>query len=367
LDLQPPPSAEPPDLVALVRSPESPRELRLFAARGLLPLGNEDGARALLAVLLDGDSEIAAAARETFAAMPPDAFVAFLEDGEPTAAELDAIGRHSEDPFVLERVIRHRRVGDETLLALAPKVTGAPQDALIVNQVRLLRQPALIQALLDNPDLTADGRRRLNELEEEFFEKEARRREQERLRREEELRRAEQEAKGIVFEDAAEAEPGAGGEDGLPIGAAEDLDEISKANLAQTYRRISVMTVKEKVELAQKGTKEERRILIGDVNKLVSMAVLNCESITMSEIEGFCMMRHLHSDLFQEIASTREWIKKPKIQLALVMNPAVPINITLPLVKFLGMRELRHIMRDRNLPEGVRSSARKILFDKRGG
>jgi hypothetical protein len=79
------------------------------------------------------------------------------------------------------------------------------------------------------------------------------------------------------------------------------------------------------------------------------------------------MMRHLHTDLFQEIAHTREWIKKPKIQLALVMNPAVPINITLPLVKFLGLRELRHVMRDRNLPEGIRSSARKILFDKRGG
>jgi hypothetical protein len=369
LDPQPPPSAEPQDLVALVRSPDSPRVLRLFAARGLLPLGNEDRVRALLAVLLDGDPEIAASARETFSAMPPDELVRFLEDGDPTSQELDAVGRHSQDPFVLERVIRHRRVGDETLLALAPIVTGTPQDALIVNQVRLLRQPALIQALLDNPDLTIDGRRRLNELQEEFFEKDARRREQERLRREEEQRLADQEAKGIVFEDAAEAEPAAAGEDGLPVGAQaeEDLDEISRANLAQTYRRISVMTVKEKVELAQKGTKEERRILIGDVNKLVSMAVLNCESITLAEIEGFCMMRHLHTDLFQEIAHTREWIKKPKIQLALVMNPAVPINITLPLVKFLGLRELRHVMRDRNLPEGIRSSARKILFDKRGG
>ena len=162
--------------------------------------------------------------------------------------------------------------------------------------------------------------------------------------------------------------PTASGKSTLALELAETFGcEIISVDSAQIYRRISVMTVKEKVELAQKGTKEERRILIGDVNKLVSMAVLNCESITMSEIEGFCMMRHLHSDLFQEIASTREWIKKPKIQLALVMNPAVPINITLPLVKFLGMRELRHIMRDRNLPEGVRSSARKILFDKRGG
>jgi hypothetical protein len=127
------------------------------------------------------------------------------------------------------------------------------------------------------------------------------------------------------------------------------------------------MTVKEKVELAQKGTKEERRILIGDVNKLVSMAVLNCESITLQEVESFCMMRHLNTDLFQEISKTREWMRKPKIQLALVTNPAVPINITLPLVKYLGMRELRHLTKDRNLSEGIRMAARKVLFDKRGG
>jgi hypothetical protein len=367
LEPEPPISAEPQDLVALVRSPESPRELRLFASRGLLPLGSEDRIRALLAVLLDGDSEIAASARDTFAALPPDDIVRFLDDTETSAFELDAVGRHSQDPFVLERVIRHRRVTDETLLALAATVTGAPQDALIVNQVRLLRQPELVQALLDNPGLTADGRRRLNELQEEFFEKEARRREQERRRREEEKRLAEQEAKGIVFEEAAEAEAAPAGEDGLPAATPEGEDEFTKANTAQIYRRIAVMTVKEKVELAQKGTKEERRILISDVNKLVSMAVLNCEAITLAEIESFCLMRHLNTDLFQEIAKTREWIRKPKIQLALVSNPAVPINITLPLVKFLGIRELRTLTRDRNLPEVIRTTAQKVLFDKRGG
>ena len=120
------------------------------------------------------------------------------------------------------------------------------------------------------------------------------------------------------------------------------------------------------MDLAQKGSKEERRILIGDINKIVSLAVLRCESLTPAEIETFCSMRHLHTDVFQEIASTREWVKKPKIQLALVSNPAVPLNVTLPLVKFLGMRDLRNLSRDRNLSEAIRISARKVLFEKRG-
>ena len=358
----PPTTAEPQDLVAIVRSPESRRELRLFAARGLLPLERDDRMRALLAVTTDEDPEIGNAARETFALLPPDDVVRFLADGSPTPFELDIVSRSSEDPFVLERIVRNAQVTDETLLRLAFAVTGAPQDALIVNQVRLIRQPALIEALFANPGLTPDGRRRLEELREEFFEKDKRRRDQEKLRREEEERRARQEAEGIVFEEAAvagEAPGGAAlGEEGAPTAV--------EANLSAMYRRISMMTVKEKVELAQKGNKEERRILIGDANKIVSMAVLTCESVTQAEIEGFCAMRHLGTEIYHEIASTREWIKKPRIQLALVTNPAVPLAISLPLVKYLGMRDLRNIGRDRNLPEGVRQMARKVFTEKRG-
>ena len=358
----PPTTAESQDLVAIVRSPDSPRELRLFAARGLLPLERDDRLRALLVVMTDEDPEIGNAARATFGLLPPDDVVRFLTDGSPSSFELDVVSRSSDDPFVLERIVRHARVSDETLLRLASAVSGAPQDALIVNQVRLLRQPALIEALHGNPNLTPDGRRRLDELREEFFEKEKRRREQEKVRREEEERRARQEAEGIVFEEAAVA---AATSDGAPLGE-EGTPTAIEANLSAIYKRISMMTVKEKVELAQKGNKEERRILIGDANKIVSMAVLTCESISQAEVEAFCSMRHLASEIFQEIASTREWIKKPRIQLALVTNPAVPLAISLPLVKYLGMRDLRNIGRDRNLPEGVRQMARKVFTEKRG-
>ncbi len=363
-DIEPPPPAEPQDILSIVRAPDAPRDLRVFAARGLLPLERDDRLRALLAVMGDEDPEVGPPANETFSALPPDDVVRFLDEGQPTGAELDTVSRSCEDPFVLERIIRHPGASDETLMRLASTASGAPQEALIVNQVRLLREPALIDALLENPTLTADGRRRLAELREEFFEKEERRREQDRLRREEEERRARQEAEGIVFEEAAAgAEPGT---EEAPEGHGAAVDEVAEAGLAAIYRRISMMTVKEKVELAQKGSKEERRILIADANKIVSMAVLTCESITQAEVEAFCSMRHLASEIFQEIASTREWIKKARIQFALITNPAVSLSITLPLVKYLSMRELRKIGRDRNLPEGIRLAARKIILEKRG-
>ncbi len=358
---------DPQDLIAIVRSPDAPRELRVFAARGLLPLERDDRLRALLSVVSDSDPDIGPPAAETLGLVPPDDLARFLDEADPTEAELDVISRHSDDHFVLERVIRNRAAGDDTLLRLASIVSGAPQESLIINQVRLLRQPALIDVLLENPDLTADGKRRLLEMREEFFEKEGRRRAHERLQLEEEERRARQEAAGIVF-DEPEAGAAGGESEGADeggVGALSDEDANSSA-LAAVFRRISLMTVKDKVGLAQRGTKEERRILIGDVNKLVSMAVLRCEALTLAEVESFCAMRHLHTEIFYEIASSREWVKRPRIQLALVSNPAVPLSITLPLVKFLGMRDLRSLTRDRNLPEGIRMGARKVIFEKRG-
>jgi hypothetical protein len=358
-----PAALEPQDLVALVRSRDATRELKAFAARGLLPLDSDDRMRALLAVADDPDTEIAIAAVETFGQIAPDEVARFVDEAAPGEVELDVISRQTDDHAVIERVIRNRSVAGETLLRLATTVTGAPQDALIVNQVRLLRQPALIDALLGNPGLTVDGRRRLLELREEFFEKEERRREQERLRVEEEGRRAQQEAAGIVFEEAVE---GGTPEEAEELPAAEAEEDYNPANLAQVFRRISQLTVKEKLDLAQKGTKEERRILIADANKIVCLAVLHNESLIPAEVESFCTMRHLATEIFHAIASTREWIKRPKIQHALVSNPSVPLPITLPLIKFMGMRDLRNLARDRNLPEGVRMTARKILLEKQG-
>jgi hypothetical protein len=357
----PPATAEPQDLLSLVRSPGAPQELRLFAARGLLPLEAVDRLKAVLAVVDDPDLEVQIPARQTLSGIAPDDLAAFLDEGNPSPEEIDVISRHSDDHVVIERVIRNRDVSDETLLRLAGTVTGAPQDSLIVNQVRLLRTPVLIDALLGNPELTIDGRRRLLELREEFFEKEERRKQQERLRQEEEERRARRESEGVLFEEAEGELPGAGA-GGLEL-PAPGADET---NLSATYRRISSLTVKEKIECAQRGTKEERRILIGDANKIVSLAVLGCEALTFAELETFCAMRHLHTEVYQEIARTREWIRRPAIQIALVNNPAVPLKISLPLVKHLSLRDLRIIMRDRNLPEPVRATAKKLVYGKEG-
>lgn len=357
--------ADPRDLVSLLRTGEAPRELRQFAARGLLPLDADDQMRALLAVMDDPEPDTSEAARATLATITPDEFTRFLRQGAPSGVELDIIARRTEDSFVLEQIIRNKNVADETLEVLARTVTGDPQEALIVNQVRLLKQPSLIDALFANENLTADGRRRLLEVREEFFEKEERRKEAERLRLEEEAERAAE--AGIVGELTAEeqAEVDAARADDSAKESLSDEEFRRLLTEGGIFRKIGTMTVSEKIKLAFSGGREERRILIGDSNKLVSMAVLKSRGITVNEVEAICLMRSLSDEIYRTIAGRREWIRKPPIVLALVKNPKVPLAITMPLIKHIPLREMRLISRDPNLADGLRITARKALIEKR--
>lgn len=346
------------DLVALLRSGGVPVEIRRFAARRDLPLDRDDQTRALLTVLGDEDLEVAAAAQETLGAMPPDELAAFVSRPDTTAEELESISLQCGDGAVLEQVIRHKDVDDATLARLARVVTGGPQEAFVINQVRLLRNPTLIDALFENPDLTTDARRRLLEVREEFFEKETRKKEADEIRGVDELRLAQEIAEAEVEEKRVKREAG-------EAAAIAKADLESSLTTGAAYRRIAVMTVSEKIKLAYSGGKEERRILMSDANKLVGAAVLKSRGLTIAEIESFCSMRHLDEEIFRKIAGNREWIRKPAVISALVKNPKVNLAITLPLVKRLMDRDLKAIVRDPNLAEGIRIASRKVIQERR--
>jgi hypothetical protein len=286
----------------------------------------------------------------------------------PAEDDLDLLAREADDPFVLEEIVRSRATSDDTLLHLARTATGRPQQALISNQARLLAHPALIRALLENPDLTAEGRRLLTELTEEFFEKKAR-------RLESEARRVREE-RATAAEEAARLESGMG-EDELALDDLDDLEEEAEAEAASPaddenslfigaiYKRIGTMNVSEKIKLAYTGSKEERRILIGDTNKLVGIAVLKSRALSVNEAESFASMRNLDEEIYRRISWNRDWMRKPAMVVALVRNPRVPLDIVLPLLKRLSIRELRAVVRDRNLAPVIRATARRFMVLKR--
>src|SRR5205814_8580199 len=72
-----------------------------------------------------------------------------------------------------EAVVLNHNTPDEAIAALASTTTdGSLLELITINQQRLIRAPAIIDAVLANPVRTHEAERRVREVRREFFEKE---------------------------------------------------------------------------------------------------------------------------------------------------------------------------------------------------
>jgi len=124
---------------------------------------------------------------------------------------------------------------------------------------------------------------------------------------------------------------------------------------------ISSLPVIDRIKLAMRGTREQRGVLVRDANRLVSAAVLSSPKLTETEVETFARMANVSDEVLRVIGTNRHWTKNYTVIASLVRNPKTPPAISLPLVARLNDRDVKSLAVDRNVPEGLRLSARKIL------
>jgi hypothetical protein len=128
-----------------------------------------------------------------------------------------------------------------------------------------------------------------------------------------------------------------------------------------TAQRLGKLSVAERIKHAMLGTREERFILIRDVNRLVAAAALSSPKVSQADIEAFAKMANVSEDVLRAIGNSRAWTKHYPVVSSLALNPKTPISVSLGLVGRLIERDLNMIMRDRNMPEPLRSAARRLL------
>ena len=141
--------------------------------------------------------------------------------------------------------------------------------------------------------------------------------------------------------------------------ADEEDDERS------AMQRLQSMTVPQKMSRAMKGTREERSILVRDPNKLISAAVLSSPKLTDSEVEAFAKMSSVSEDILRTISRNRNWVKNYVVVSALARNPKTPLPISMNLLNRLNEKDLKVLSTNRNVPEVLRTTARKkVVIDK---
>src|SRR5512134_1607193 len=144
------------------------RDLRLMAAQGLLPLKPEDLLELWTDLVGDADEGVRAAAEKSLASFPAPEFQPILKSRETPAAVLSWAVTHRREHELREAALQNNSLPDETIEALAPTLTQALSELVVINQTRLLRRTSLLVALESNAGLSNDQKRRLRELRESF-------------------------------------------------------------------------------------------------------------------------------------------------------------------------------------------------------
>jgi hypothetical protein len=340
-------------LVEQFRRGGVPRELRLMAAQGVLPLKPEDLVEMWTGLVGDADEAVRAAAESSLSAFPVAELQPMLKSRDtPSAVLAWAVTRRPEQEL-RETVLQNTSLPDETIEALAPILPQALAELVVINQTRLLRRTSLLVALESNAGLNNDQKRRLRELRESF-------------------RIGEVEAAPPPAPEAPPPPEPAPEPEIAPIGdvfltedqavvtylSEEERQQTEKVNAVQKIYRLNTA---EKLITALKGSREERAILIRDPNRLVAMGVLGSPRITEAEIESFSAMKNVSDQILREIGNHREWTKRYTVINNLVRNPRTPVGLALNLVPRLGPRDIKAIAVDRNVPEPVRKQAQKFV------
>jgi len=329
---------------------DAPIEVRQMAARGALPLEPIELATVLFVLANDPEASVKDTARLSLENLTVHVLSTVLS-GPTHPALLSFMARvHQENETRCEALALNNSTDDQTIAWLATLPHSRVVDIISQNQERMMRTEDIVDALGANP-LTGRAviERILNflGLEERDVEEDA-----------EELGEAEAEAAvlELLGEDMADVAK-------LLVQDRESDEEDEDVKIS-LYAAVQNMTVMQKVKLTRMGGKDARAMLIKDRNRIVSASVLGSPKLTETEVIGFAQNRSIGEELLRIIASNRDWTKNYKVKYALVTNPKTPQPQALKFINYLQDKDLRGLMKSREVSSNISAHARRILSKK---
>ena len=337
---------------------DAPTEVRRMAARGALPLPPGELATVLFALSHDPDDEVKQTARESLEGLPESVAESVVSGDTPPAVLAYLAHAWKDDGPRMERLALNAATDDRTFAFLATLPHRRVVDIAAQNQQRLLRSPEIVDALGENP-LT--GRATIDRILSFLgIDKPAAEVSEE---PDADLPPAEE----LTDEAAASALRALLGDDASAFASelVDDLDgELDPEQQGNLYALVQQMNVMQKIKLARMGNKEARGLLVRDRNKLIATAAIRSPKITDNEIEGYARARNVSDDVLRTIAMNREWTRNYQVKLGLATNPKCPINQAIKFINYLQERDLRSIMKSKDVPSVVAVHARRLLQKK---
>lgn len=349
-------------MIDLIRQSQVPANVVRSASRGALAM--PPGEMIEILVYLTTSPIFGEDARMTLAGWDEASALAACSDPATPREVLDYfLSPQNRRPNLLPALIENPAVPEEALLQLAQDPAKEVVDALLASP-RVTQASNVLQAIASNPQLTQAEldwlRHSLGALGqstaaaatsdddtvvEKFIDEHA-------------AEIAAEEGKRFELVESTSEEQQAVVAQAPPVAQPEERERLS------TVQKIARLSVGERVQLAMKGTKDERFVLIRDGSKVVSSAVLESPKVSEQEIETFASMKNVQESVLRGIAGKRKYMKIYSVVRNLVNNPRCPLDVQLNLIKQLLNNDLKATSMNKNISDTARKMAMKLFRDR---
>jgi hypothetical protein len=128
-------------------------------------------------------------------------------------------------------------------------------------------------------------------------------------------------------------------------------------------RRLAVMAVGEKIQLALHGNREARAMLMRDRAGVVQSSLVRNPKITLDEVQALARAPQLAPETAETLAKHPTYGASAAIALALVRNPRTSLPTAIALVGKLNPSDLRAVAKGLGVRMQVAAAARKRLIE----
>lgn len=354
----------PPEIIKFIDK-AAPRDAKLLAAKGLVPMAPNILVTALFMLTLDADEEVKATSTKTLLGQP-ESLVQSLMAQPMHPKILDFYGRnHADKPALIEAILLNKLTPDDTFTFLAPQVNERLLLIIAENQERLLRSQPIAEALRKNPAAPKSvidrviSFLRMNGMVLEGVSSELTR---------DEINQIMAEDDRLILQTICDDKQDES-LDELSVQLFDESEEDDKPNTPeddrQVLRKLSTLSVSHKIKLALKGNKEVRSALIKDPNKLVCTSVIKSPRIQEAEVASIASMRSVNDEVLRLIATNPEWTKNYNIKTTLVNNPKCPLPISMQFLKQMRPNELKVVAKNKNVSQQLQRAAKQLATNKR--
>jgi len=143
-------------------------------------------------------------------------------------------------------------------------------------------------------------------------------------------------------------------------GAEASRDATTKHNVPSDGRG-RPLTLGERKSLARRPDRDTMQRLVVDPHPDVIRRLLSNPRVLEDDVVRMAARRPGRSDVLTEIARSTRWVHRPRVRMALVLNPATPAEIAMRIAGLLLRPELETVARSPHVPAAVRALCREHL------